>query len=304
MTTPNTNPDNGHGAEGAMPVEQLKPSTPPSAEREERAQEVRIPDSAKEISEERVAAASPKPAHDGDDNGATDLTLFKEQVKPFAAQESKNAAHVKDVGEEKRKPITELFFYDHTQKFYWTLNSRGGWITVDEGSVRRMLKAAGYSVKSDGETPSEIDKLFVRIQRENDIAYAGALAGYRVGIWDVCGQRILVTSSPIFIQPKKGELPILRRLSEGLLEDERGNREQIEIFYSWLKLATEALRAGVIRPGQCMVIAGPKDCGKSLVKSLITLTLGGRESFPYQFFMGMTQFNSHLFGAEHLVVDD
>jgi hypothetical protein len=45
-------------------------------------------------------------------------------------------------------------------------------------------------------------------------------------------------------------------------------------------------------------------CGKSLLQNLITLILGGRSARPYQFMSGLTPFNSDLFEAEHLMIED
>jgi hypothetical protein len=51
-------------------------------------------------------------------------------------------------------------------------------------------------------------------------------------------------------------------------------------------------------------MAGPHDCGKSLLQNIITLLLGGRMAKPYQFMMGGTPFNYDLFAAEHLMIED
>ncbi len=55
---------------------------------------------------------------------------------------------------------------------------------------------------------------------------------------------------------------------------------------------------------QLLVLAGIHDCGKSLLQNLITLIFGGRAARPYQFMSGLTPFNSDLFEAEHLMIED
>ena len=72
----------------------------------------------------------------------------------------------------------------------------------------------------------------------------------------------------------------------------------------WLKVGYEALRQGQQRPGQALAIAGPRDCGKSLLQSVITEILGGRSAKPYRYMSGATEFNGDLFGAEHLMIED
>jgi hypothetical protein len=64
------------------------------------------------------------------------------------------------------------------------------------------------------------------------------------------------------------------------------------------------MRSARYRPGQALAIAGPAGCGKSLFQALITEILGGRSAKPYRYMSGATDFNSDLFGAEHLVIED
>ena len=52
------------------------------------------------------------------------------------------------------------------------------------------------------------------------------------------------------------------------------------------------------------MLAGPRDCGKSLLQSLLTILFGGRSAKPYRYMTGETSFNADLFGAEHLVIED
>jgi hypothetical protein len=116
----------------------------------------------------------------------------------------------------------------------------------------------------------------------------------------VGGTRFLVTQSPIIIEPDATrEWPTLRSLIGGMFD-----AVQTTYLYGWLKCAYVSLLAGKRTPGQALGIAGPAGCGKSLVQQLITLVLGGRVARPFQFMSGKTPFNSHLFGAEHLMVED
>src|SRR4030095_11750743 len=80
--------------------------------------------------------------------------------------------------------------------------------------------------------------------------------------------------------------------------------DQVRYLYGWLKIAYDAVRARVRRPGQGLVLAGVRDCGKSLLQNLITLILGGRSARPYQFMSGLTPFNSDLCEAGHLRMEN
>jgi hypothetical protein len=121
-----------------------------------------------------------------------------------------------------------------------------------------------------------------------------------VGYYRINSEPILVTTSPIVIDPKNGEYPIITDILCNLFGE-----KQLAYFLSWLKVAYVTLCAGELRKGQALFLCGEHDCGKSFVQNyIITPILGGREAFPYKYLNGDTQFNSELFAAEHLVLDD
>ena len=57
-------------------------------------------------------------------------------------------------------------------------------------------------------------------------------------------------------------------------------------------------------PGQCLDLAGPRNCGKSLFQDLVTQMLGDRVGLPYRYISGATEFNRDLFSNEHLMIAD
>jgi hypothetical protein len=194
-------------------------------------------------------------------------------------------------------------YYDPARKCYWIANSRKCWIEINETSLRRHLRSYGLRNKAgEGELLSEINQKLNEIQHTKDVAYAGPLAGHSSGLLDCAGNRILITSSPKLIEPIEGEWPILGLYLERLLVDEQ--HDQRPYVYGWLKIAYQALKMGVWRPGQALGLAGPRNCGKSLLQKLITLILGGRVAKPYRYMSGSTDFNADLFGAEHLMIED
>jgi len=194
-------------------------------------------------------------------------------------------------------------FFDAGRNAYWIRNKRGGWILVNETQFKRTLKQQGISPKvRDGAYVSPLDERLIEIQQTCDVHYAGALAGHKAGVYDMGERRILVTESPRIIEPKAGKWLILAAFIDGLLND--SEIDQRTYLYAWLKISYETLLAGEKRPGQGLAIAGPHGCGKSLLQNLITLILGGRSARPYQFMSGLTAFNSDLFEAEHLMIED
>lgn len=191
-------------------------------------------------------------------------------------------------------------YFDPDSGAYYRRNESGEYQKAAIGSIGRYLRKLGFSSKTaEGHSLSPKDRAIERIETHCTVDYAGSLAGYSVGLREIHGRKILVTDSPRHIAPKAGSWETLRAVFEGLL-----GAEQCGYFYAWLKVAIEALRAERLRPGQALVIAGPPRCGKSLCQALITELLGGREAKPYAAMTGRTDFNSELFGAEHLTIED
>ena len=193
-------------------------------------------------------------------------------------------------------------YYDPPSQKYWIQNDRRGWITVNEEGIKRQLRRFLRPKAAKDEVLSPLDIHLNELQTKFDVAYAGPLAGTNAGIHETNGCRVLITTSPTIILPGPGDWPTLRALIENMLTDERG--DQTRYFYGWIKVAREALLAGKLRPGQALVIAGPHDSGKSLLQNLITLLLGGRAAKPYNWMTGVSNFNSELFGTEHLMIED
>jgi len=174
---------------------------------------------------------------------------------------------------------------------------------MNEGQIKRRLKRIGISTRcKDGEKISEADEWLCETEDYYDIKYSGALAGRSEGFYEELGSRILVTSSPRFIEPKAGDPTRILEFIYGLLDDP--THDQAIYLLCWLKIAYESFKNQAYRPGQALVIAGPRDCGKSLLQRLITEILGGRAAKPYQYMTDKTAFNGDLFSAEHLIIED
>lgn len=192
-------------------------------------------------------------------------------------------------------------YYDHKGSKYFRRDSEGRrYIGANSASVRRYLKTLGNSDKrAEGEALSPLDVALEELETAQSVDYAAPLAGHQPGVILSGGSRVLVTTGPHLMEPRTGDWPTLRAFLVGLLGDEQYLRISLH-----MKVAVEALRKGVRRPGQALVIAGPAGVGKSLILSLLSRLLGGRTGKPYAFMTGRTDFNSELFGAECLIIDD
>ena len=171
---------------------------------------------------------------------------------------------------------------------------------LERSDVCRWLKAEGFRAKPrSGEYVSDVDVLLTTIQRSNDVDYADSLAGYKRGLYEIDGRRVLVKDSPTLIEPARGDWPQLR----GIISFMLGPQQEV-YFFGWLKIAVQSLYGSKFRVGQALALAGPKNCGKSLLQNLITRILGGRSTKPHRYMNGETSFNGDLFGSEHLMIED
>jgi uncharacterized protein DUF5906 len=198
------------------------------------------------------------------------------------------------------------YCFDAGRGTYWIKNQGETWIMLNETQFKRELRQGDVSpIVPNNSYVSPLDEVLLGIQHNFDVHYAGALAGHTAGIRKMGERRILVTESPRIIKPERGKWPTLHAVINGLLGGAADKRfGQANYLYGWLKIAYEALCSGEPRPGQALVLAGVHGIGKSLLQNIITRILGGRSARPYQFMTGLTPFNSDLFEAEHLAIED
>jgi len=128
---------------------------------------------------------------------------------------------------------------------------------------------------------------------------SGSRAGYGAGrILNQNGEVFLVTTSPTLIEPTEGDFPTIKALYNGLFPT-----DQI-YFLAWMRDGIVSLRYGGRLTGKLLVLAGPRDCGKSfLQKYVITPLLGNRSIDPFMYMSGASNFNS-LSGYEHWKIED
>ncbi len=221
---------------------------------------------------------------------------------------SNRIAAVKPPESDIAKAVAKLppIYYDAGRKEYLHRAADKTWLRLAESMMRRELRLAGIGPKPPkDEIVSPMDRVLSYLTLNRNVAYAAPLAGHHAGLIESGGHKILVTESPQLIEPKSGPFPLLDGIVRGLFPPEDGIGEiQLDTFCAWLRVAVDSLRAGKRQPGQALAIAGPVECGKTLLQTVITWALGGRHARPYRYMTGATDFNSELFAAEHLVIDD
>jgi hypothetical protein len=194
--------------------------------------------------------------------------------------------------------------YDAAQSKLWQPNSDDNWMAVNESQAKRVLKfyrkdaleKLDYDDKSAAVNAALSDVITC-----GNVDYAGPIAGWPKGVYySASGQRMLVTVSPKMVEPKQGSWNTIKTLISQQLGE-----EQLTYFLGWMKWAHESLTNHTLDPGQLLVLAGPRDCGKTFLQEfVITPILGGRSANPYQYMVGKTDFNSDLCRAEHLMMSD
>lgn len=196
-----------------------------------------------------------------------------------------------------KEPIA---YYDFNLQKFWRRTSEGTYAIFNETSLRRILKYQTYNwITHDKTCAVYCDRHLMGIQEENYVHWAGELAGFKPGFYEISKRRILVTAGPSLIVPKAGKFPTVMKFISELFGDE-ANR-----VFAWLKASLKSLYAGFpFRPAPMLSIAGPADCGKSLFQNLVTEILGGRSAKPYSYLTGQTDFNSDLMSSEHLMIED
>jgi hypothetical protein len=205
----------------------------------------------------------------------------------------------------------EDFYYESAKFFYWGKDSDGSWMEMTGKDVKLRLAQKGYDTeKAKGDLVSMADSMMLRIQQEHHVSYAGSMAGYECGYYQMKGFKALITAERDVVMPIGVEWPLIRKVIENQLVLTDGDN-QTPHFYTWLKRADDALNwhgHGMgernFAPGPMMVLAGPGGSGKSFLAFIVGELLGGRSGNPYDFMMKGTDFNEDLAKSELLVIDD
>src|SRR5688572_21840534 len=192
-------------------------------------------------------------------------------------------------------------YFDH-RKGRYLMETKHGWAQFSKEDLQLyLLNLDLVASRAKGEI-SDIEWQILRIQTHNKIDHAGPVAGHKKGLVTMGGSRVLVTQSYEDLVPVNTPWPLLSEFLTAL--SDRINPKQKPIFFSWCQGYLKALRAGIFMPGQALVLAGPHQCGKSFLQNRLTRLFGGRSANPWPYLSEATEFNSELFGAEHLQVED
>lgn len=199
-------------------------------------------------------------------------------------------------------PKLPVVFFPQKKTYYWYNDYANLWQPSPAETIETRLKAIGFaSIAGRGASNSPLKLELERIQREDSVDAVASLGWETTGIKDIEGQKILVYRGCTLTEAVPGLWPTIKTVLDNLL-----GPEQLPYFLGWLSSAVRGLyNKGPRMYGQAVVFCGPSGCGKSLVQDhVITPVLGGKCGLPFDWLSGGTTFNSELFQACPLKIED
>jgi len=219
------------------------------------------------------------------------------------------------------------FFYRKAKKDY--IMVRGTTIVpLSESGLKLALKQESFVTDKEA-----LDAEVYRIITECAIDYDGSMPGYPIGLHVEGGRKYYCDAAATWLEgtnydaedrfcdPKR-DWPTIHKLTRQLFlspaeQDDVANQKTAWHHWIWaLKMSRDSLKVALrdlkdgerrqVRPGQAMVLCGPKNCGKSfLVNHVIRPILGGRLQDAHKAFSsGSEAFNGELLNGEVWTVDD
>jgi hypothetical protein len=202
----------------------------------------------------------------------------------------------------KEVQLPEIYFELKTQAYFFPLVP-GQYSPLAERKIKNQLRLNGIDdlEHTDESGMSKADRIFAIAERKNYVHYAGPLAGYQHGFYQLSGdKRILVTQSVKPIQAGKStKIPRFEKYFDQLL-----GSEQALYFMCWLKVGLTSLNRRDFMPGQLMGIVGEPGSSKGFLSWLTKILFGGRSGDPYAYMTGGTPFNGELAQAEFWSMGD
>lgn len=252
----------------------------------------------------------------GDLTGKLPETVLKNKAAQIKKEREKlerqraKAESAKKVGEtiEETQKENPIYYDEDKGAYYRRVGERYGKMTRADALLELACKGLRREA-TDGALVSPAEEALHSFQCDNAIDAAGPLCGRPAGLHILAqGLRFLATNSPRIIPAKAGECPTILQVVRGLLgagRDEHGEMQFNRLIW-WIKHGRRAIKNYTVHtPGHALFLIGPKGVGKTLLQSkIIRPCLGGRSADPMNHMTDKTTFNSDLWKAELLVIDD
>jgi len=206
----------------------------------------------------------------------------------------------------------QLDYYYYGEKGgerYITRDDEGRFFSMNRTSTLVDLAKKGFPrTAADGEACSPAEDTLNTIQRTRSLtAVVSACAGRHSGYYEENGQRFVVTSSPKFIKPRKGQWLTIKKFLKGFMRDEEQYEHHNSLLAALVKdVYNDGNRVAGFAQIQMPHYCGPANSGKSLHKDfLLTPLMGGRQSnLDPHFKANPDTHNSEIVGAEVGFLDD
>lgn len=183
---------------------------------------------------------------------------------------------------------------------------------MTEAALRRNLKKLkGLRDKANaqaGETLSPLDDAIREIEQTRRVDWTGELAGFRAGLHEVNGVRVLVTRELELIKPRRGEWPVIRQILDVALLPGAGEspdvHDQRDLLFTFGQHWLRSLHGHRITRGPVMSLAGPPGALKTRIATIFKELAGGKVSKIYDYLVGREDFNRKMLASSMQIVDD
>ena len=188
-----------------------------------------------------------------------------------------------------------------TPVWFWKQDN-GNYLPGNSQDTRKSLLTNGVPDLAGTSGQKLVDELMQRTRLEQDLAFAGVVAGYDAGIQQISGMKVLCTQSPkIPAMDSTSDPSMLYLTLRGIFPDP----ESFNRFSAWLFGAWEMLSNREYHPLPALALVGPAGCGKSLLFELIRWILGDYPTGKgIKFLRGETNFNADLCESVLIATDD
>lgn len=205
----------------------------------------------------------------------------------------------------------------HDGKYYWRKLPSGAWRSFSkEDTIQHLRVSRGVSPKRDRQGISDLDRVILYVQEQQNVIGAGPFVLRSSGVIEVNGDRVLNVSARRVLKPSEedtpwgpnGKMAFLSKFIGFTSEAEWApgflpSREATDHLLSW---AHRYYKSGFDQQpasGQTLFIAGPVGVGKTFFNALLGKLMGGSVD-AQSFLLDNDNFNSDLFGYAHWMVDD
>jgi hypothetical protein len=204
--------------------------------------------------------------------------------------------------------------------YWWRETDEGSWKTLDNTSLTRHLKVAGFESRAmKRETSSEIERILDDVTFNCRVEKAMPFIHYPQGVITYDGNKFLNTATAKCMEPARDasvqtigeaqkQIPFIWSLLKALFYDKGlgEGQEYTQVYYllAWLKRFYLGGLCHAPTQGQAVVVIGPVSIGKSLFTNAIIAPLVGGYSDATPYFIDDVTWTATLMNKPLMTIDD